>query len=314
MSIFTNFPLPRPVASISFARWMAAIAIAYFGLVPQMSAAERGDAGASSDRAVTVVRTKQMCFADTIQVPGVLVPRNEILVRPDREGLKITQILVEPGDTVASAQVLARLAPPDGSQGSGTTVAVQAPAAGVINSVSAVIGNVASARTEPLFRITRQGEMDLLAETPVRSLTRLAPDQPAKVEIIGAGELTGKVRLVSTAINPTTQLGQVRLSIGSGQKLRVGAFGRAIIEVGRRCGAAVPLSAVSYGQGGTVIQVVRDNRIESRQVSVGLLEAGQVEIREGLSEGDVVVARAGAFVRDGDRVRPVIASEPSARR
>jgi HlyD family secretion protein len=39
-----------------------------------------------------------------------------------------------------------------------------------------------------------------------------------------------------------------------------------------------------------------------------LMAAGQVEIREGLTEGDVVVARAGALLREGDPVRPVTAS------
>jgi hypothetical protein len=41
---------------------------------------------------------------------------------------------------------------------------------------------------------------------------------------------------------------------------------------------------------------------------VGLLSGGQVEIRDGLNEGDVVVARAGALLREGDLVRPVMAS------
>ena len=70
--------------------------------------AESGDAG---DMAVTVARTTNVCFSDTLQVTGVVVPRNEILVRPDREGLQISQVLVEPGDTVVSGQVLARLTP-----------------------------------------------------------------------------------------------------------------------------------------------------------------------------------------------------------
>jgi len=146
-----------------------------------------------------------------------------------------------------------------------------------------------------------------LAEAPVADLARLATDQPAKVEIIGVGELGGEVRLISTAINPQTQLGQVRIFVGADTRLRVGAFGRATIEVGRSCGPAIPLSAVLYGQDGTVVQVVRDKRIETRRVIVGLVHQGQAEIREGLSEGDVVVARAGAFLRDGDPVRPVVA-------
>jgi len=33
--------------------------------------------------------------------------------------------------------------------------------------------------------------------------------------------------------------------------------------------------------------------------------AGLVEVREGLALGDVVVAKAGTFLRDGDAVRPV---------
>jgi HlyD family secretion protein len=47
-------------------------------------------------------------------------------------------------------------------------------------------------------------------------------------------------------------------------------------------------------------------------VTVGLIDAGKAEISEGLSAGDVVVARAGAFLRDGDRVRAMKAPEPMA--
>ena len=36
---------------------------------------------ANPDLAVTVVTARQMCFIDKLQVTGVLVPRNEILVR-----------------------------------------------------------------------------------------------------------------------------------------------------------------------------------------------------------------------------------------
>src|SRR4029077_7331086 len=160
-------------------------------------------------------------------------------------------------------------------------------------------------------RIAARGEMELLAEAPVNDLATLAPDQEAKVEIVGVGELPGKVRLISTAINPMTQLGQVRVFIGNDPKLRVGAFGRAKIEIAERCGPAVPLSAVLYGPGGAIVQTVRDGRVETRQVTVGLIAAGQAEIREGLAEGDTIVARAGAFLRERDRVRAVAANEPA---
>lgn len=290
-------------------RLAVAAAIAHLGFSLPAPAAEGDSRAASSELAVTVVPAKRMCFADTLQVTGVLAPRNEILVRPEREGLQISQVLVQPGESVTSGKVLARLTSGEG-QDAASGVVVRAPSAGVVISTSAVVGNVASVQAEPLFRIAGQGEMELVAEIPLRTLARLAVDQSAKVQIIGVGELPGKVRQFSGAINPTTQLGQVRIFVGSESRLRAGAFGRATVQIGERCAPAIPLSAVLYGPGGAVVQVARSGRIETRRVLVGLLDKDQAEIREGLAEGETVVARAGAFLRDGDRVRAVTAGEP----
>jgi HlyD family secretion protein len=71
----------------------------------------------------------------------------------------------------------------------------------------------------------------------------------------------------------------------------------------------VPLTAVLYGPAGTVVQVVRRGRVETKRVEVGLMSAGQIEIRDGVIEGDTVVARAGAQLREGDPVRPVTAAD-----
>ena len=43
------------------------------------------------------------------------------------------------------------------------------------------------------------------------------------------------------------------------------------------------------------------------------MSGGQIEIRDGLAEGDIVVARAGALLREGDPVRPVTASADGIR-
>ena len=51
------------------------------------------------------------------------------------------------------------------------------------------------------------------------------------------------------------------------------------------------------------VQVVRDGRVETRAVKTGLIWQGRREILSGLEPGEQVIARAGAFFRDGDRVR-----------
>jgi HlyD family secretion protein len=267
----------------------------------------QGAATNTAGMAVTVTKAARACFTDSIQASGFLVPREEILVRPDVEGLQVSQIIVEDGDRVTSGQVLARLVRPDGSGSTGT---VRAPAAGIVNFRYVRIGMMASARAEPLFRIVLGGDLELMADVAATRVTKLANGQAARIEVPGVGETGGRVRFVSPQINANTQLGRVQLQVDNDDKFRVGTYARAIIEVGRSCGPSIPLSAVLYGPEGAVVQVVRDDRIETRRVRVGLLSGGRAEIREGLSEGDQVVARAGAFLREGDRVRP-IAEQPA---
>jgi HlyD family secretion protein len=274
------------------------------------SAAPAQPSGAAAGMAVTVMKATRSCFTDALQVSGVLTPREEVLVRPDVEGLQVSQIVVEDGDRVTSGQVLARLVRPGAEGPAAAPVTVRAAAAGIVNYRAIRIGMMASARApQPLFRIVVNGDVELEGSVPATRMTKLTAGQNAKVEIAGLGEVNGKVRSVSPQIDPGTQLGQARISVGNDEKFKVGAYARAKVEVGRSCGATIPLSAVLYGPEGAVVQVVRDDRVETRRVRVGLLSGGQAEVREGLNEGDLVVARAGAFLREGDRVRPIEAKK-----
>jgi multidrug efflux pump subunit AcrA (membrane-fusion protein) len=266
-----------------------------------------GEQETPNGAAVTVLKATRFCFSATVEVTGILIPKNETAVRPERPGLKVAEILAEPGQSVTAGQVLARLNRPVG----GSTL-VQAPVAGLVSSSSAEIGAIASARGEALFNIVTGNEFDLVGQVPTTDLAKLAVDQAAKVMVVGAGDMDGKVRLVAPTIEPNSQLGQVFISVDPSKHLLVNASGRAIVKTGESCGIAVPLTAILYGSAGTVVQVVRRQRVETRRVEVGLLSGGLVEVRKGLSEGDVVVARAGALLREGDPVRPV-AAEASAK-
>ena len=113
---------------------------------------------------------------------------------------------------------------------------------------------------------------------------------------LGAGDVQGIVRRVGPTVEPNSQLGQVFIAITTNRRLLVNSSGRAQIKIGQSCGLAVPLTAILYGSAGTVVQVVKRDRVETKSVEVGLMSGGQVEIKGGLSEGDDVVARAGALL------------------
>ncbi|MBV9066614.1 MAG: biotin/lipoyl-binding protein, partial [Methylobacteriaceae bacterium] len=100
--------------------------------------------------AVSVVQARQLCFDDTVQLTGRLVAREEIPVRPDVEGLRLTQVLAEDGDKVTAGQVLARLARTEGLPGPTGTVQVTAPAAGIV--LGQAPPSPRAQRPEPLFR------------------------------------------------------------------------------------------------------------------------------------------------------------------
>jgi multidrug efflux pump subunit AcrA (membrane-fusion protein) len=280
--------------------------------------AQAGPASAAPEGlAVTVIKPKRVCFTDTFQVNGLLVPREEVLVRPDREGQRITEILVQDGEAVAKGQTLARLGTPDIQQGPvQPPQAVVAPAAGiVVVPRSTAIGIMASERGEPLFRIIVRGEMELAADIPGPRISVLRVSQSAKVEIVGVGELAGRVRVIAPETDYVTQMSQARIFVGSEKRLRAGTFARATIDAGRSCGPSVPMSAVLYGSDGAIVQVVRGDRVETRRVIVGLSSGDSAEIKEGISENDLVVVKAGGFLREGDPVRPITVTEvPQTRR
>jgi HlyD family secretion protein len=294
--------MSHPARTLS-RNWLAPIVAGTLCLASHPAlAADEPDAPKGA--AVTVLKAAKSCFANVVEASGVLIPREEIAVRPERPGLKVAEVLSEPGETVTVGQNLARLALPEGG-----TTNVTAPIAGVIASSSAVIGAFASPKGEALFSIIARGEFDLVGQVAIRDVPKLAADQPARIKIIGAGDVEGKVRRVATTVEPNSQLGQVFVSVTTDRRLLANAHGRAMITTGQSCGVAVPLTAILYGPAGTVVQVVRRARVETHRVEIGLMSGGQVEIRDGVNEGDIVVARAGALLREGDPVRPVNAGD-----
>jgi multidrug efflux pump subunit AcrA (membrane-fusion protein) len=254
--------------------------------------------------AVTVLKAAKSCFDNIVEVAGIIMPREETAVRPERMGLKVAEVMADAGDTVTQGQTLARLNLPEGG-----SIVVQAPVAGVISAANATVGALASGKGEALFNIIARSEYDMVGLVPTDDLGKLAVNQQATVRVIGINDnLDARVRRLAPTVEPNSQLGQALLGITTNRRLLVNASARALIKTGQSCGVAVPLTAVQYGSAGTVVQVVKGNRIETKRVETGLTSGGRIEIRDGVREGDEVVARAGALLREGDPVRPVTAA------
>jgi len=182
---------------------------------------------------------------------------------------------------------------------------VRAPADGLVSRRTARIGGMASGVADPLFRIVLRGEVELDAEVIETELAKMSAGQKAKINVAGVGDVAGTVRLVTPEVDKTTRLGRVRIFLGDDPRLRIGSFARGTVDTAQGRGLSVPSSAVVFDVEGAFVQVVRDGRVARINITTGLISSGRVEVREGLAAGDIVVAKAGTFLRDGDAVRPI---------
>ncbi len=349
--------------------------------------------------AVTVSKVTTNDFVETAVVSGSLIPREEILVSPEIEGLRVLQLLADEGDRVKKGDILARLvseqidaqiaqnqanltrsvaaiaqaesqiaqaeaqakeaaaqleraeplkksgylsgATYDQRESAARTTAAQlvaardgltaakadkaqveaqgrelqwrrsntdvtAPQDGVISRRNARMGALATSIGEPMFRIIQRGEIELDAEIVETELKNVKVGQKAVVSVPQIGDFEGKVRLVSPEVDKTTRLGRVKIFLGSNPQLRIGSYARGLIETARSRGLGIPTSAVTFDQGTNFVQLVIDNKVKKQAVRLGLISGDLVEVKEGLNNSDLVVTRAGTFLRDGDTVRPVM--------
>jgi len=255
---------------------------------------------------VNVVKAKSACFVDSVQMTGNIEPRDEVLVRPDTEGMKIAKVLVEDGAIVSEGQALFELSRPEWVPVGPTKLMVSAPAGGLVLHDTLAIGMPASSRGAPLARIIRDGDLELAASIAQRDLGKVKPGQTARVAALNGTEFSATVRIIDSQLDPLTQSARARLQFRSQPSIKPGMFAKAWVDSARSCGATIPLASLLYGPQGSVVQVVRNNRVETKLVRVGITSGKEVQIQDGIGPGELVVARAGAFLREGDPVRPTL--------
>lgn len=186
---------------------------------------------------------------------------------------------------------------------------VKAPVAGEITARSAQVGAIASAAM-PMFSMIRDNALELRADVAEGDVLRLAPGQPVTLHLVGdTGPRKGTVRLVEPAIDTATRMGRVRITIDDAAGVRPGMYAMAEVLVAERETAAAPITALGVSAGGQTALKVTGDTARLVAVTTGIRDAGFVEILTGLAPGDQIVAKAGAFVRDGDRITPVAAQE-----
>jgi HlyD family secretion protein len=185
---------------------------------------------------------------------------------------------------------------------------VRAPADGIILTRNVEVGQTATPGGEALFRLSEGGEIELRGQVAEQDLPLLKVGQLVNVRLTGTSRIyPGRVRLLPAVIDPQTRLGMARVSLTPDVNLRPGAFARAEVTVSNAERAVLPQTAVLNDDKGSYVLIVNaQSKVERRAVRVsGMVQSG-VTIAEGINGDEQVVTTAGAFLQEGELVKPVL--------
>lgn len=189
---------------------------------------------------------------------------------------------------------------------------VRAPADGVVLARAVEVGQTAT-QGVVLFRIARDGKVELRGEVAEQDMPHLKVGQKAAVRIVGVDrEFEGQVWLLGPTIDPKTRLGMVRVALSPDPLLRPGAFAHGFVMAGEARKPILPHSALQADATGAFVYVVgEENKVLRRPVRVGKAVEQGIIIEDGLTGEEQVVASAGAFLREGEAIAPIVRPQAS---
>jgi RND family efflux transporter MFP subunit len=185
---------------------------------------------------------------------------------------------------------------------------VRAPANGIILTRSVEVGQTAMPGGEALFRLSKDGETELRGQVAEQDLPLLKVGQTVDVRLTGTSKIyEGRIRLLGAVIDPATRLGTAKVALTPDPNLRPGAFARAEVTVSNAERAVLPQTAVLSDEKGNYVLIVNaQGKVERRSIHVSGMVPSGVTISDGLKPTDQIVTSAGAFLQEGETVKPVL--------
>jgi len=159
------------------------------------------------------------------------------------------------------------------------------------------------ARVAPLDRLI--ADIELVGP----ELSRVSIGQQVRIShyAFTGSSIDGTVVRLSPTMDPNTRTFRVEVEVDNEEALlRPGMFVQAAIVIERREDVVVvPRDAITQRGGNNVVYVVDGQRVNKRNVALGLADDIQFEVTEGLVAGDRIAVRGLETLTDGTRVRVI---------
>ncbi|HEY2017239.1 MAG TPA: efflux RND transporter periplasmic adaptor subunit [Bryobacteraceae bacterium] len=212
---------------------------------------------------------------------------------------------------------------------------VTAPFTGVITKRYADKGSMIQAGTAsqtqamPVVRLSENNLLRLILPVPESAVPTVHIGQQVEVRVPTMNRaFPGKVSRFEGKLSLATRTMDTEVDVPNPSLLLMpGMYAEVDLSLAHRNAVlAIPVTAVdleteaAQPQGGKpvaakgrVMVVTPNNRVEARQIVLGLETANKVEVRSGLNEGDMVVIGSRAGLQAGQEVRPKLTAMAAAK-
>lgn len=179
---------------------------------------------------------------------------------------------------------------------------VLAPSSGTITEVKHKVGEVPGVGGT-MFTIANLDKVILKLNVTSSEIGFFKKGAKATIELNGE-KLQGEVSLIPLAANPITRFFPVEVTFkNKDRKLLPGMYLTTKIDAREVTGVTVPVEAVVYSNGVNAVWIVdKEGKAKRRIVQLGVQTKNDIQITEGINEGDNVIVSGQSRMNDGDKV------------
>ena len=179
---------------------------------------------------------------------------------------------------------------------------VLAPSAGTITEVKYKVGEVPGVGGA-MFTIANLDKVILKLNVTSSEIGFFKKGAKATIDLNGE-KLQGEVSLIPLAADKTTRFFPVEVTFNNkNKKLLPGMYLTAKLDAREVTGVTVPTEAIVYGNGVNAVWIVdNEGKAKRKIVQLGVHTKNDIQITEGISEGDVVMIEGQNRMNDGDKV------------
>jgi RND family efflux transporter MFP subunit len=192
---------------------------------------------------------------------------------------------------------------------------ITAPFAGVVTQRYANLGTLMQGGTNstqalPLVKLSQEDLFRLVIPVPESYVRYIKAGDPVTVRVPSLDrDFPGKVARFSVDVTGSTRTMHTEVDVPNPQGALIpGVYAEATLSLDRKGDAlVVPLQAVNQGTDRASVLIVDSaNKIEDRQITLGMQTESYAEVLSGLNAGDQVVISDRSGLRPGELVHPKI--------